>query len=81
MRKNKFTPSEGALLKRIGKNIKEARKKVDLGQEELAYNSKIDRAYMGNIERGETNVTVLLLKKAADTMGVDISELFKIKSK
>lgn len=79
MEKKKHTPSEQALLKRIGDNIRRCREKVDIKQEALAYESKMDRAYTGRVERGEENISVLKLKKLADTIDVDISEFFKKK--
>ncbi len=45
----------------FGKRVREARKSKGISQERLAEMAGIDRSYMGNIERGEKNIT---LKKA-----------------
>lgn len=81
MKKNKYTPAETAILKRISDNIKRLRFELDISQEDLADMSKMDRTYIGNIERCETNPTVLKLKKVAEALKIDVSELFRIKGK
>jgi transcriptional regulator with XRE-family HTH domain len=79
--KNKHTAAENTFLKQIGNNIIRNRKNVEISQEELAGKADIGRSYMGSIERGETNATILKMKKIADAIGVEVSELFKIKGK
>jgi transcriptional regulator with XRE-family HTH domain len=37
----------------IGEVIKELRAKIGISQEELAHKSKLDRSYMGEIERNK----------------------------
>jgi transcriptional regulator with XRE-family HTH domain len=81
MIKKKHTVSESALLRRIGDNIRQYRKKAGISQEELADKSNTERAYMGNIERGVTNATILKLKKVADALSVDASDFFKMNKK
>jgi len=48
-----------------------------VSQEELALRVEIDRSYMGGIERGESNVTILNLVKIAGAMGLTASELLE----
>jgi transcriptional regulator with XRE-family HTH domain len=79
--KNKYTPSETALLKRIGNNIRRIRKEKKVSQETLAGESETERSYMSGIECGKGNPTVIKLKDIADTLGVDVSEFFKINKK
>lgn len=43
-------------------------------QEELALEANVDRAYIGQIERCEKNVTVFTLQKIAKSLGVDVRE-------
>lgn len=47
-----------------------------VSQERLAYDSGVDRSYLGGMERGEKNPTVDILDRLADTLGIPISELF-----
>jgi transcriptional regulator with XRE-family HTH domain len=46
-----------------------------MSQEELARSAGIDQSYMGKIERGERNVTLLNVLKVADAVGARSSEL------
>lgn len=63
-------------LELLGKNIRRKRKEQNLSQEALAYEAGIDRAYLGKIERGEKNITVLKLLQICDTLKISVRELF-----
>ncbi|EOO16121.1 MULTISPECIES: helix-turn-helix domain-containing protein [Bacillus cereus group] len=58
-------------LKLIGENIRFLRKKRGLTQEELAERINLQQAYIGGVERGERNISMLTLQKIAD--GLDVS--------
>lgn len=64
-------------LQNIGSNVKKLRKKKKLSQIELAVEVGIDRSYLSEIENGRTNMSVSVLYAIADSLGVDIAELFK----
>jgi transcriptional regulator with XRE-family HTH domain len=60
----------------IAKNIKKARKTLDLTQEELAIKAKIPYATLSKIESGQvTNPTVSTLKKIADALELSVDEI------
>lgn len=61
----------------IGATVRAIRKAQNLSQEMLAHNSNIDRSYMGGIERGEHNLTVMNLLKITEGLGLKGSELLK----
>jgi len=42
----------------FGQNLRAIRKLKGFSQERLAYESGIDRSYMGKIERGQVNITI-----------------------
>lgn len=46
-------------------------------QEDLAYESDIDRSYIGGVERGERNVTFTILCKIAKALKSDVASLTK----
>ena len=48
-----------------------------MSQEALALAAEVDRSYMGGIERGEHNLTLMNLVKIADAVGVHPSELLR----
>jgi transcriptional regulator with XRE-family HTH domain len=64
------------LLLRLGDAIRARRRAKDLSQEALADAAGLDRSHMGKIERGERNVTTLLLVEIARALGVSVASLF-----
>mgnify|MGYP001177500320 CR=1 FL=1 len=42
----------------LGRVIRTSRKSAGLSQEALALQAKVDRSYVGRIERGEANITI-----------------------
>jgi transcriptional regulator with XRE-family HTH domain len=61
----------------VGANVRRARQTAGLTQEQVALEAKIDLTYMGGIERGKRNPTVLVLVRLADALGVDPTDLLK----
>jgi len=61
----------------LGNQIREARKKKGLSQEELAFDAGVDRSYIGGIERGERNVSFLTLVKIAESLACDVAKFTK----
>jgi transcriptional regulator with XRE-family HTH domain len=59
----------------FGKRVREVRKSKGISQERLAEMAGIDRSYMGNIERGEKNITLKKAYEVCDALDVDITEL------
>ncbi|AXY09701.1 XRE family transcriptional regulator [Bacillus thuringiensis LM1212] len=58
-------------LKLVGENIRFLRKKRGLTQEELAEQINLQQAYIGGVERGERNISMLTLQKIA--VGLEVS--------
>ena len=65
------------VLLSLGETIRSSRAERKFSQEALAYRANIDRSYMGGIERGEHNITILNLMKVAVQLDLKISELFE----
>jgi XRE family transcriptional regulator, regulator of sulfur utilization len=63
--------------KHIGETIRALRLKKGWSQDLFADRSGLNGAHIGEIERGESNVTIQMLKTVADTLGVRIVELVK----
>ena len=57
----------------LGQRIRAARKAKGLTQESLALEAEIDRSYVGQIERGEQNATVMTLARVARVIGCDVA--------
>jgi len=67
--------SEVEYLKKLGKRIKTIRKEKSVKQVDLAYACDIEKQSMSRIEAGNTNPSVLLLRKIAEILDVKITEL------
>jgi transcriptional regulator with XRE-family HTH domain len=67
---------EEQIQKRFGERIRELRKKKQLSQEALALVCDLDRTYIGGVERGERNISLINIYRIAEALGVDPKELF-----
>lgn len=65
------------ICKRFGTRLRELRLEMGLSQEKFAAKCKLDRTYVGSVERGERNIALKNIEKIAKTIGVSISELTK----
>jgi DNA-binding XRE family transcriptional regulator len=51
--------------------------KLDVSQEEFAHLCGLDRTYVGGVERGERNLSLINIEKLARALKLSISELFR----
>lgn len=61
---------------KFGKKVKELRLKKGLSQEALANLADIDRTYLPSIEKGETNVSIVIAEKLAIALDIELKNLF-----
>ena len=59
----------------FGRRVREVRKAKGISQERLAEMADIDRSYMGNIERGEKNITLKKAYEICDALEIEIQDL------
>ena len=64
------------LLVQIGRKVRDLRKARGLTQEVLAEQADLHVVYVGEIERGEANVSVGVLERIAKALGVRVVALF-----
>lgn len=64
------------LLVAFGQRVRELRQEKGLSQEQLAQLCGLHRNYIGGIERGERNPSLLNIGRIAQALGVEIAELF-----
>ncbi|HFI9384470.1 helix-turn-helix domain-containing protein [Vibrio parahaemolyticus] len=60
----------------FGQRVRTLRKIKGLSQESMAALAGLDRSYMGHIERGEKNITLLKIYQISDALGIEVSDLF-----
>jgi transcriptional regulator with XRE-family HTH domain len=61
----------------VGMNVRRLRKAAGLTQEQLAFEAKIDLTYVGGIERGRRNPSVLVLARIATSLNAEPADLLK----
>ena len=68
---------EEQIQKRFGNRVRELRRQKGLSQESLALACNLDRTYIGGVERGERNVSLLNIHRIAEALEVSPQELFE----
>lgn len=63
-------------LKRLGDRVRERRAAENLTQAELGDRCGLHRTFIGSVERGERNVSVLNLHAIARALRVPVADLF-----
>lgn len=62
---------------RFGRAVRARRHKLGVSQEEFADMCGLDRTYMGGIERGERNLSLINIEKISAAFGISLAELFR----
>jgi transcriptional regulator with XRE-family HTH domain len=62
---------------RFGKELRRRRERLRVSQEEFADLCGLDRTYVGGIERGERNVSLLNIERLARAFRISMAELFR----
>lgn len=66
---------KSSVLKKIGKNIHSCRVEKGFSQERLAELCGLHRTYVGSVERGERNISILNLERIANALHTTIKDL------
>jgi len=64
------------IRKRFGDRVRGLRNDRGWSQEELADRAGLHRTYIGSVERGEQNLSLVNIERLAATLGVSLAELF-----
>lgn len=67
--------SKNTYLSYLGDRIRFYREKKGYSQLDLALEAKMSKNYLGELELGKRNPSILTLKKLADALEIDISYL------
>ena len=62
---------------KFGNNLKRLRIEKGFSQEKLALLADLDRTYIPSIEKGERNVSIVVVEKLAIALDVNIIEFFR----
>ena len=67
------------ILQKFGSRVREIRSAKGLTQEDLAELTGLSRQYIGDVERGTRNISLINIEKIATALKLTLSELLKIK--
>jgi transcriptional regulator with XRE-family HTH domain len=68
--------AETRIQERFGGRVRELRRQKGLSQESLALACDLDRTYIGGVERGERNISLINICRIAAALNVSVRELF-----
>lgn len=63
------------MLIRFGRKVRMERQRRHISQEKLGEMAKVHRTYIGMIERGEKNITLLNIEKVAMALDLTLKQL------
>jgi transcriptional regulator with XRE-family HTH domain len=70
------TSNNENIKKKFGNRVRQIRQNMGLSQEELAHLSNLDRSYVGGVERGERNISLVNIHKIAGALNISPKEFF-----
>ena len=62
-------------------NLRRLRNAKGLSQDDLAYEAKISRSYLSQLEKGSFYVSIKVIGRLADTLGAEPEEFLKVPGK
>jgi len=65
------------LQTKFGNRVRELRQKIGVSQEELGFQTGLDRTYISGIERGQRNPALINIGKLAKALKTTLPDLFK----
>ena len=65
------------ISQKLGVNMKKIRARKQMSQGAVCRKIGMDRSYMSAIENGKKNITIEVLEKLADALGVPAKDLLK----
>ena len=64
------------MLRQFGNRVRALRQTRGWSQEALAHRCQLDRSYIGGVERGQRNVSLINVQKIAKALNVPLRVLF-----
>lgn len=61
----------------VGRNVRRLRESRGMTQEQLAFDARIDLTYVGGIERGRRNPSLMVMARLAEALGAELKELLE----
>src|SRR3954447_26030871 len=77
MSANAEQESESAYLRLLGERIREARARRGMTRKILARDSQVSERYLAQLESGQGNISIILLRQVAQAMGLPLADLVR----
>jgi transcriptional regulator with XRE-family HTH domain len=61
----------------LGRNVREARRRAGMSQEQLAFEAGMKRSYVSDLERGTRNPSLRAIGRLATALEVEPSDLLR----
>lgn len=61
----------------LGRNLRRAREARGWTQDELAFRCGVHRTYVGGVERGEYNATILTIRRFTKALGIRLVDALR----
>jgi XRE family transcriptional regulator, aerobic/anaerobic benzoate catabolism transcriptional regulator len=71
---------EADFLQKVGRRVRDLREERTLTRRSLAVKADVSERYLGQLETGEGNISIMLLRRLAVALNVEISELLETES-
>ncbi len=71
---------EGDFLLSLGKRVRELRSRRGMTRKMVAVEAEVSERHLAQLEAGEGNVSIVLLRRIAAALNVSLVELFKLES-
>lgn len=68
---------KSTIVIRFGHRVKQLRKEKNLTQEQLAHKCGLHKNYIGMVERGERNPSLINIEIIANGLEIEISDFFR----
>lgn len=72
-----YSKEDGSILKQFGAAVKAGRGELGISQEALAEKAGLHRTYVGGVEQGRRNVSLLNSVKLSQALGVEAASVFE----
>jgi XRE family transcriptional regulator, aerobic/anaerobic benzoate catabolism transcriptional regulator len=72
---SKAAPDDGDFLRAMGKRVREARERRGMSRRAVSEAAEVSERYLAQLEAGEGNASVVLLRRVAASLGVPLTDL------
>ena len=79
IKKSTRNSHDNALLELFGRNLRQIRERMELSQEQIAYEAGFSRSYYTEIETGKRNISLLNIIKICKFLKIDVNEIIQLK--